>query len=455
MSKSKAAQDTHRGVFAGRSWMRILTVLITTILVLPGISSLPAATAGEGVFEPQYEAFYTPPDPLPSGKPGDLIRSEPSRLVLEPSGQLGSYVATGTRIMYRSSDGRGNATAVTGTYFEPDNPWPGHGPRPLISFAVGPYGMGDQCAPSRLFNQGIHFSQGFDITFGYEESFIATMVARGFAVVVPDGVGVGTPGVPQFLNRLAAGQALIDGARAAMQLSDTSLDPRGPVAFWGWSSGGQASGSAAELAASYAPGLTVVGSLVGAPPADLAPMIPFIDGNLFAGALGWLLNGIASAYPEAAGPLSGTLTDRGMHLFTWSQNICTVQLVTDFAFRHMQPYFNTDVHELAASQPLKGILDVQRLGTLKPNAPTLISTNRFDSFAPWMLSRQLALDWCGHGADVQFWTNDQPPFLNKLSINHLLPYFVDGERNMQWIADRFNGVPTTPNCDAIPPEDLP
>jgi triacylglycerol lipase len=95
------------------------------------------------------------------------------------------------------------------------------------------------------------------------------------------------------------------------------------------------------------------------------------------------------------------------------------------------------------------------LGTLKPNAPTLISTNRFDSFAPWMLSRQLALDWCGHGADVQFWTNDQPPFLNKLSINHLLPYFVDGERNMQWIADRFNGVPTTPNCDAIPPEDLP
>ena len=146
---------------------------------------LPHARANES----QDAEFYTPPDPLPPGRPGDLIRSEPSRLVLEPSGQLGAYLATGTRIMYRSTDGRGNPAAVTGTYFEPDNPWPGNGPRPLISFATGPYGLGQQCAPSRLFNQGIHFSQGFDLTFGYEETCIATMVARGFAIVVTDGVG--------------------------------------------------------------------------------------------------------------------------------------------------------------------------------------------------------------------------------------------------------------------------
>jgi len=64
------------------------------------------------------------PDPLPAGKPGDLIRSEPARLVYEPSGQLGSWVATGTRIMYRSTDAKGNPVAATGMYLEPDNPWP-------------------------------------------------------------------------------------------------------------------------------------------------------------------------------------------------------------------------------------------------------------------------------------------------------------------------------------------
>jgi len=58
--------------------------------------------------EDEYTEFYTPPDPLPPGQPGDLIRTEPSRLVLEPSGQLGAIMATGTRIMYRSTDARGN-----------------------------------------------------------------------------------------------------------------------------------------------------------------------------------------------------------------------------------------------------------------------------------------------------------------------------------------------------------
>jgi hypothetical protein len=82
--------------------------------------------------EDEYAEFYTPPDPLPPGEPGDLIRTEPSPLVLEPSGQLGAIIATGTRIMYRSTDARGNPMAVTGTYFEPDNDWPGQGARPLI-----------------------------------------------------------------------------------------------------------------------------------------------------------------------------------------------------------------------------------------------------------------------------------------------------------------------------------
>ena len=52
----------------------------------------------------------------------------------------------------------------------------------------------------------------------------------------------------------------------------------------------------------------------------------------------------------------------------------------------------------------------------------------------------------GRGVDVEFRTNEQPPFLNKLVINHALPMAVDGEPALQWIASRFNGEPTTPNC---------
>lgn len=175
------------------NWWRLLIVVFTVSVGTAGCPwGLPSASADER----RYAEFYTQPQPLPEGEPGDLIRFEPSRLVLEPSGQLGGYIATGTRIMYHSRDTRDRPIAVTGTYFEPDNPWPGEGPRPLIAFAAGTYGQGDQCAPSRLFNQGIHYSGGFDLTFNYEEGFVATMVARGFAVVVTDYEGLGLPTAP-------------------------------------------------------------------------------------------------------------------------------------------------------------------------------------------------------------------------------------------------------------------
>lgn len=449
-------------------WLAPVAMALAAMLVMVMVASMnlaPRALADPAQFEQQcpqpdpncwgsnesrYAEFYTPPDPLPAGKPGDLIRSEPSPLVLEPSGQLGAYVADGTRIMYRSTDNSGNPVAVTGTYFEPHNPWPGQGPRPLIAYATGPYGLGDQCAPSRMFNQGIHFSSGLDLHLGYEETFIATMVARGFAVVVTDGVGLGTPGPVPILMRQAAGTALLDAARAAMTLPGTSLDPHGPVALWGWSSGGQASGSAAELAPSYAPDLHLVGAWIGAPPADLTLLPPFLDGSLFLVALGYALNGIAAAYPQAAPLLLPALSDQGKDLLTRSSTMCVVEGVLTFSFHHLNEYFNVDPAEVFSSEAVRTVLNAQRLGTTQPAIPVFISTNRFDPFFPWGGSRQLALDWCAQGADVEFWTNRQPPFLNKLAINHLLPYFVDGERAMGWITDRFNGLPTTPHCADIP-----
>ena len=430
-----------------RDPLRILVatcVLVAATILAPLAHADPPDPPGD-----QYTEFYTPPNPIP-GEPGDVIRHEPSKLVYEPSGQLGAYVADGTRIMYRSRGPLGQPTAVTGTYFEPYNAWPGQGPRPLIAFATGPYGMGDQCAPSRLFNQGLHFSSGLDITVGYEELFVATMVARGFAVVVTDYDGLGTGRPQPFLNRLSQGQVLIDAARAAMRLPGTSLDPHGPVAFWGWNQGGAASASAAELAPQYGPELNVVGAWAGAPPADQTLLPPFVDGNLMAGTLGYALNGLIAAYPQAANQLHAILSPYGEDLLNKTRNQCIVETALTYAFHHMDEYFNIPSSQVFTGSIFKAVLGLQRIGTLKPKVPVFIESNRWDPLMPWGGARQLALDWCAKGADVQFWTNYQHPFMNKLDINDLLPYYVDGERGMQWIADRFNGLPTTPNCDSIP-----
>lgn len=348
--------------------------------------------------------------------------------------------------MYRSADTHERANVVTGTYFEPDRPWPGLGPRPLIAFAVGTYGQGDQCAPSRLFNVGVHKSSGLDIQFGYDAIFVSTMVARGFAVVVTDYEGLGTPGTHTYANRVSQGHALIDAARAAMRLPHTSLDPDGPVAFWGYSQGGGASSSAAEMVPTYAPELHVVGAWVGAPPADLYQVMPFVDGSVAIGLVGYLLNGFIAAYPEAEPAIRNDLTVSGNDLLNRTRDQCLTETALTFSFHPVREYFNADSQELLQHEPLRTLLDEQRIGRDRPAAPVLIDLNRWDTLTPWDGGHQLALDWCAQGADVEFWTNEQPPIFNKLAVNHALTYFVDGEHGLQWITDRFDGLPATPNC---------
>ena len=424
---------------------------VAAFAIVIGVVSVSVAHADEDPYynEDRYTAFYTPPDPLPPGQPGDLIRTEPSPLVLEPSGQLGAIMATGTRIMYRSIDSRGNPMAVTGTYFEPYNAWPGAGLRPLIVYGPGTQGMGDQCAPSRLFNQGIHFSPVLDLAFNYEELMVSTMVARGFAVVMTDYQGLGTPGVHTYVNRVAEADAMLDAGRAAMRLPGTSLDPHGPVALFGYSQGGGASAAAAELASTYAPDLHLVGAFGGAVPANLEEQIPFTDGSVLVGVLGYALNSAMAAYPEDAEMVRATLTPMGQHLVDATQNECIAETAMRFGFKHIQDFFVDDVTTVLTNPRFRALFDAQRIGGYKPEAPVLLLSNRYDPLVPWAPAAQLARDWCAQGADVQFWTNEEPPLFNKLAVNHALPFLVDGERVLAWIADRFNGLPTTPNCGQI------
>ena len=65
---------------------------------LMGGASPATAHADPGQSDQQ---FYNPPNQLP-GQPGEDVREEPSRLVLEPSGVVPGWQASGTRIMYTS-----------------------------------------------------------------------------------------------------------------------------------------------------------------------------------------------------------------------------------------------------------------------------------------------------------------------------------------------------------------
>ena len=190
----------------------------------------------------------------------------------------------------------------------------------------------------------------------------------------------------------------------------------------------------------------MVGTYAGAPPADLTELFPYADGSALVGAVGYALNSVITTYPEFEEAIRGTLTPRGEDLLKKVQDQCIAETITKFMFRHLQPYFNSDIDQLVNEEPFKTLFDMQRIGRYKPNAPVMILSNRYDPLVPWTGANQLGRDWCAQGADVEFWTNEEPSFMNKLVVNHALPMLVDGERAMQWIADRFNGLPTAPNC---------
>lgn len=389
--------------------------------------------------------FYIPPAPLPSGEPGTVLRTEPSRIpaaVDFPD----ALPANATRIMYRSINARGTPIAVTGTFVAPTEPWSGLGPRPLVSFAVGTHGQGDQCAPSRLLNEYLYQERVLDLFLEYELLLVQRMIQRGWAVVITDYEGFGTPGVHTYVNRLASGHAVLDAARAALQLPDTGLDPDGPVALYGYSQGGAASGAAAELAPSYAPDLHIVGTYAGAPPADLSGLLPSLDGSVTAGILGYVLNSAAASYPEFADTIHQALTADGKDLLAKTQNQCLAETMANYAFRHVQRYFAVDIAAAATQEPFKSLFDQQRIGRLKPDAPVLIVSNRYDPLVPFVPANQLGRDWCAQGADVEFFTNEQPPLFNKLILNHAFPIVVDAPRALRWLADRFAELPTTSNC---------
>nr|MDT0522959.1 lipase family protein [Streptomyces sp. DSM 41633] len=202
------------------------------------------------------------------------------------------------------------------------------------------------------------------------------------------------------------------------------------------------------------PELNVVGAWVGAPNADYSIYADYADGSMMVGTMGYALNAFIGAFPEAEQSIMDTLTPRGVDFLQETRYNCVDEVIMKFMFRHLQPYFNRDYHEILASEPIKSAMAAQRLGTLKPTAPVQININRFDPLFPWVSARQLAADWCSQGTDVEFWTNEQPPFLNKTDTNSMLTYFVEGERGIRWITDRYNGLPTTSNCSHLPQFEL-
>ncbi|MFF7791472.1 lipase family protein [Streptomyces sp. NPDC007991] len=413
-----------------------------------GATTAPVVSRGVAI-----PAFYTPPAQLPATN-GALIRHEPLPLGLSLPGLDGRTLpGTATRLMYKSTDSDGQAVAVTGVYIEPSAKWEGDGPRPLVAVASGTMGQGDQCAPSLGLQHPLTVS-GQTLSVGYDNMAIYRLLATGAAVVVTDYVGLGaTDRLHTYVNRLDEGHAVLDAVRAARALPGTSLTSGSRVGLYGYSEGGGATASAAELQATYAPDVHLAGTYAGAPPADLTAVMKGIDGSVLAAALGWAINGFVQAYPDMRAAAEANLNDAGRKALADTSTMCIGDAMLGYGFSRSSTWTKSgkSVAEIIAADPRsQAILDEQRIGTLKPNGPVRVATGIQDDIVPHAQARRLAVDWCRKDGNVTYQAVNLPNLGDKILTNHLAPLMTDQGTAISWLTDRLEGKPTTSNCGTMP-----
>lgn len=386
----------------------------------------PAPLLAPATLAADDSGFYATPATLPANN-GDVVRAEPSAFYLDPLKTIRAQASV-QRIMYRSVNSSGVPIAATGTVLVPFAAWTGSGPRPLVSYAVGTQGQGDQCAPSRAMAAGGE----------YEGTFIAGLLARGYSVAVTDYEGLGTAGSHTYMARESQGHAVLDAARAAQRLGDPQIVAGGPVALAGYSQGGGGSAAAVELATQYAPDLNLKGAYAGAVPADLPAVGKNLDGGLYTGFLLYAWTGMGAT---AGVDLSPYLNDAGRTKLAATDTECTAQSIASSGFQDTSKLTvsGQKMSALLALPEFKSILDEQKIGNGRaPAVPTLLSHSLLDDVIPFDVGRQLAKRWCAGGSNVYFDVT--------AGATHVGGYIAAMPDAFAFLEGRFSGRPAFNNC---------
>lgn len=386
-------------------WIIVLGVAILLLIIVGTVLFLRAATP------PTPGAFYTPPDPLPAGEPGTILRSEPITANL-PAG------AVAWRILYLSTGLNGESIAVSGLVIAPEGQ--SATPRPVIAWAFGTLGVVPECGTSHRANPFEHIS------------VLDLMVREGFVVAATDYPGRGTPGIHPYLIGPVEAYAVLDSVRAAQRL-DVAAGDR--VAIWGASQGGHATMWAAHLAPEYAPELVLVGAAAQAPAIDLPGIF---DATIDRAVGGVLLSQALYAWgqisPEAN--LDDIIEPTRRAQFERLARTCLTNPLALLAMREIPTLADLLRADPVTTEPWQTIT-VENVPRGAIDVPLLITHGTADPLIPIEGSVAEAARRCAEGEDVTLmrFPGVQHPGSDETGV-----------ATIGWIEDRFAGRPTGPTC---------
>ncbi|MFI5779041.1 lipase family protein [Nocardia sp. NPDC051570] len=232
---------------------------------------------------PDQDPWYDDPDDLAELHNGDIVRTRDVQ-----SYALGIPIPVATKqILYRTTDPHDNPLVTATTVLVPGIPWTGS-PRPLVSYQEALDSTASICNPSYTLRAGLF----------KEITLIQYFLEQGMAVAIPD-----FNGKKNSWLSASEGRMVLDGIRAVQRDATLGLRDSG-VGLYGYSGGGNASASAAEQHAAYAPELRILGSAQGGVAGDKAALFDRMIGptTFYTVSAQWALwsivSGLAKDYPD-------------------------------------------------------------------------------------------------------------------------------------------------------------
>jgi alpha-beta hydrolase superfamily lysophospholipase len=350
--------------------------------------------------------FYDTPNPLPAGKPGELIRSEPFDEYDLP------YQISAVRILYHSRSPRGEDVAVSGVVLVPGGTPPARG-WPVIAWAHDFIGSAQQCAPSlqRNLNEGL---------------LLSMYVGVGYAVVASDYAGLGTsfPSAPLDMRSNALDVIYsIPAARAALPQLGTKW-----VAA-GYSQGGLAVVGVAE-AESEVGDPNYLGAIAISGVAEPQEIFERIAQGPSHRMLVFLAQGIKAVFPEFR--IGEMLTDTAIPLYQRISQACEASLGPELAANEMlKPGWENNPY-------VKEFFARNTPGRKPVHGPLLVISGEADPEVPSDLTATTVVRLCKQKNPVLF---IEYPGLNMSAVVR-----ESVSEQISWIRARFAGLPAPSNC---------
>lgn len=294
------------------------------------------------------------------------------------------HAAQGYRMLYAGQGYHGGPRDVTGIALVPDTPVPAGG-LPIVGYAHGTTGLGDNAAPSRT---------GFT---RLEREHVARWLAAGYIVAVTDYEGLSTPGPHPYLNGEAVADDVVDAVRAVRQLG---VPTTGGWVVAGFSQGGHAALFVGLMATRYAPELDFRGTVSLAPPVHMPLLIGTVtaDGSRPVSILtSYLLAGLPISHPDF--DPRGLLTDDGGRLVDLAETAPLIEVLKAGRGLTNDHVGTTNLHD---REGVHALLDTCRVPVTRFDRPVLLVAGGADEVVPLEVVERFVADLRATGTDVEF-----------------------------------------------------